>query len=86
MARRNRASVEKETVKRVDQTIKKIEKFLKKWDDSEAKPDQMLPEIGRLKEFRQALLKWKKDAGKSRSEADKERLIREFVLICNTYS
>ena len=86
MARRNKGSVEKETVKRVDQTLKQIEKFLKKWDSADEKPDQMLPQISRLKEFRQALLKWKKEAGKSRSEADKERLIREFVLICNTYS
>ena len=86
MARRTKASVEKETVKRVDSTLKQIEKFLEKWESSEARPDEMLAEISRLRQFRDALLQWKKDARKSRSEADREKLIREFVLICRTYS
>jgi len=86
MARRTKASVEKETVKRVDVTLRQIEKFLQKWESAKIRPGDMLPDIKRLVQFRDALQQWKKDAGKSKGEADKEKLIREFVLICRNYS
>lgn len=85
MARKAKVPIEK-TMKRVDLTLKKIGDFLKKWESVDAKPDQMVPEISRLKRFRDALAQWKRQAGSSKSEAEREKLIREFVLICETYS
>ncbi|MBD3210606.1 hypothetical protein GF318_04470 [Candidatus Micrarchaeota archaeon] len=83
------ASVEKETIERVNRTISSIEEFLAKWEASKIKPDVMLPQVERIREFREALEKWEKKAVKGQTKKnEKARLKRlhDFVTICRTYS
>lgn len=83
------ASVEDETIKRVDRTLTTIEDFLAKWDQSKTKPDDMLPQIVKIRQFHGALLSWQRSALKGRAKDDEQskvRRLRDFVLICHTYS
>ena len=82
-------SVEEETIKRVDRTLTTIETFLAKWDHSRIKPDDMLPQIVKIRQFHDALARWQTDAvkGKEKNSEDmKVKRLRDFVLICRTYS
>ena len=81
-------SVEDDTMKRVNHTLKTIESFLSKWDASKVKEDDMLPQIMKIRKFHDALSTWKNDAMKARGSDDEDtrmRRLRDFVLICQTY-
>jgi hypothetical protein len=87
--RADAASVEKETIRRVDRTIATIGKFLAKWDASDIKPKNMLPEIVRIRKFHDALLSWQRDAVRAQGREDEEsrlRRLHDFVVMCNSYS
>jgi hypothetical protein len=81
-------SVEDDTLKRVSRTLKTIESFLSRWDSSNAKADDLLPQIMKIRKFHDALATWQNDAMKSKGSDDEEtrmRRLRDFVLICQTY-
>lgn len=83
------ASVEEETIRRVDRTLSTIGDFIIKWDSSGLKPENMYPHVQKIKRFQDALTTWQKEAVKARSKADDEtrmKRLRDFVLICRTYS
>ena len=83
------SSVEEETIKRVDRTLTSIETFLAKWDHSRIKPDDMIPQIAKIRQFHDALSRWQTEAVKGKgknSEETKVKRLRDFVLICRTYS
>jgi hypothetical protein len=87
--KRNMTSVEETTISRVDRTISTIEEFLARWDASKIKPDDMFPQVVKIKRFKDALLAWQKEAVRARGKADDEsrmKRLRDFVLICRTYS
>jgi hypothetical protein len=82
-------SVEEQTIRRVNKTLTSIENFLARWDASRMKPDEMLPQIIKIRQFRQALERWQTEAVKSKGSSDEQsriRRLRDFVLICRTYS
>jgi len=82
-------SVEKETLKRVERTLTILEDFLAKWNNAGTAPDDMFPQIMKIKKFRDALANWKQDAMEAKSDESYEsrmRRLRDFVLICQTYS
>jgi hypothetical protein len=83
------ASVEEETIKRVNKTITTLEEFLVRWDASSLKPDDMFPQVIKIRHFHDSLLNWQKAAVKSHGrESEQSRLkrLRDFVLICRSYS
>lgn len=87
--RADAASVEKETIRRVDRTIATIGKFLAKWDDSDIKPRNMLPEIVKIRKFQDALMNWQRIAVRAQGGGDEEsrmRRLHDFVVICDSYS
>ncbi len=82
-------SVETETIKRVNKTITTLEEFLARWDASNIKPDDMFPQVIKIRQFHDALLSWQKTAIKAQGkETEQSRLkrLRDFVLICRSYS
>ncbi|MEW6748583.1 MAG: hypothetical protein AB1295_02670 [Candidatus Micrarchaeota archaeon] len=83
------SSVEEETLKRVDKTMKALEDFLSRWKASKIASGGVLPEVEKIKEFHRALSEWQRKAltGRGRG-SDEERMERleEFVLICRSYS
>ncbi len=82
-------SVEEETIRRVDRTLGTIGDFLARWSSSGLKPESMYPHVQRIKRFQQALTSWQREAVRARSRADDEarmKRLRDFVLICRTYS
>lgn len=85
---KNVDSVEEETMRRVQKTLITINEFLSMWNEAAA-PDDYIPQIAKIRKFRDALTKWKKEAietkGKENPDARFRRL-QEFVLICQTYS
>lgn len=82
--------IEEQTIERVNHTISTIDNFLSKWDATRSKPDSMFPEIVKIRKFYDALSAWQKDAlkskGRKESEDERIRRLRDFVLICRTYS
>jgi hypothetical protein len=81
------ASVEEETMKRTDKTIATIEAFLERWDTARMKPDDMFPQIAKIRQFHDALVEWQKEALKSKGKtAEGVKRLRNLVLICKTYS
>ncbi len=83
------ASVEAETIKRVNKTLSSIEEFLARWDASGVKPDDMFPQVVKIRQFHDALLGWQKTAVKAQGrETEESRLkrLRDFVLIIRSYS
>jgi len=83
------SSVEEATIERVNRTLTSIEGFLAKWDASSIKPDDMFPQIVKVRQFRDALHNWQREALKARggwNEQSSMRRLREFVLLCRTYS
>jgi hypothetical protein len=82
------SSVEEETIKRASRTISAIEAFLAKWDASKVKPDDMFPQIAKIRQFHDTLVSWQKEALKTKGRTDEEssvKRLRELVLICRTY-
>ncbi|HSB47405.1 MAG TPA: hypothetical protein VLD37_05300 [Candidatus Bilamarchaeum sp.] len=82
-------SVEEQTIKRVNRTLTTIDNFLAKWDASKIKPDPMLPQIIKIRQFKEALEKWQTEAVKAKGGGDEPtriRRLRDFVLICRMYS
>jgi hypothetical protein len=87
--RTDMSSVEDETIKRTGRTISAIENFLAKWDAAKIKPDDMFPQIVKIRQFHDALVSWQKDAVRFKAKADDEgrvKRLRDLVLICRTYS
>jgi hypothetical protein len=83
------SSVEEATIERVNRTLTSIEGFLAKWDSSNIKPDDLFPQVVKVRQFRDALHNWQREALKSRgawNEQSSMRRLREFVLLCRTYS
>jgi len=82
-------SVEDETMKRVGRTLNSLESFLAKWDAAPKKPDNVFPQVVKIRNFHGALESWQREAlrtkGKEDEKARMDRL-RDFVLICQTYS
>ena len=81
-------SVEKETMKRVEKTLETINEFLSRWDEASA-PDDLIPQIVKIRKFYDALSNWKKEAIRTKGIEDDDsrmRRLREFVLLCQTYS
>src|SRR5271157_1593791 len=82
-------SVEEATIARVSRAISTIEDFLARWDATRTRPDDMFPQVVKVKQFHGALLNWQKDALKSMGKDDDEarlRRLRDFVMLCRTYS
>ncbi len=82
--------MEDETFKRVRATLASIEGFLGKWNSSKEQPENMRGEVLRLQRYKKALKKWQRDAEKAKKKKETvggrmERL-REFIMICFTYS
>lgn len=81
-------SVEDETMKRVAKTLQTINDFLSRWDEASA-PDDLIPQIAKIRKFRDALSDWKEQAIRTRNREPEEarmRRLQEFVLICQSYS
>ena len=88
MTKKSINSVEEETMKRVAKTLSTINEFLNKWDEASA-PDDLIPQIVKIRKFRDALSSWKEQALKTKGKEPDETMMRrlqEFVLICQTYS
>ena len=87
--RTDTVSVENETIKRVNHTIATIERFLAKWNASDIKPRNMLPEIVKIRKFHYALSNWQSGAVRAQGRENEEsrlRRLQDFVAICNSYS
>jgi len=87
--RMDSASIEEQTIERVNRTMATLENFLSRWDASRDRPNGMFPEITRIRRFRDALGAWRRVALKAKRKDDDEnriRRLRDFVLICRTYS
>ena len=82
-------SIEKETIQRIGRTLATIEDFLAKWDESDLKPDKMLPQVAKIRQFHDALVVWQKNAILSQEKGNEEsrlKRLHDFVNICNSYS
>jgi hypothetical protein len=87
--RTDSASVEEETIKRVNRTITSIEDFLARWDSAKTKPDDMFPGVLKMRQFHDALMGWQREAVKAKGKKDEEgriKRLKDFVLICRMYS
>ena len=87
--RTDSASVEEETIRRVNRTITSIEDFLARWDAAKTKPDDMFPSVVKMRQFQDALTGWQREAVKAKSRKDEEgriKRLKDFVLICRMYS
>ncbi|MFH0737578.1 MAG: hypothetical protein V1827_03170 [Candidatus Micrarchaeota archaeon] len=83
------SSVEEETIRRVNHTLETIEDFLSRWETSKIKPDQMLPQISRIRRFHKELSAWQREAQRQKGrggEDERVKRLEEFVLICTSYS
>jgi hypothetical protein len=84
--RMDSASIEEQTLERVDRTMATIENFLSRLD---AGGSRMVPQIAKIRRFHEALGAWRRAALKTRKKGDDEdriRRLRDFVMICRTYS
>ncbi|MCI0504245.1 hypothetical protein L0Y65_06075 [Candidatus Micrarchaeota archaeon] len=87
--RTDSASVEDETIRRVNKTLTSIEDFLARWDAAKTKPDDMFPGVVKMRQFRDALSLWQREAVKAKGRKDEEsriKRLKDFVLICRMYS
>jgi len=87
--RTDSASVEEETIRRVNRTITSIEDFLARWDAAKAKPGDMFPAVVKMRQFHDALMGWQREAVKAKGKKDEEgriKRLKDFVLICRMYS
>jgi len=83
------ASIEEQTLERVDRTLATIDNFLSRWDSARNRPDAMFPEIVKIRRFKEALSAWQRLSLKAKKKDDEEnriRRLRDFVMICRTYS
>jgi len=83
------AALEDQTIMKVDRTLDTIGDFLSKWEAAREKPSGMIPEIVKVRRFHEALGAWKKDAVKAKGKGTEQarlRRLRDFVIICRTYS
>jgi hypothetical protein len=86
--RMDSASIEEQTLERVDRTMANIEDFLSRWE-AVRKPDALFPQVAKIRRFRDALGAWRRMALRGRGKKDDEarmHRLRDFVLICRTYS
>ena len=60
------ASIEDETIVRVEKTLSTINDFLSKWDASAIKPEAMAQQVVRIKRFYDALSSWQVETSKLR--------------------
>lgn len=87
--RMDSASIEAQTVERVNRTMENIEEFLSRWDASVKKPDSLFPQVARIRRFREALSGWRRialRAKKDRDDAGRAARLRDFVMICRAFS
>lgn len=85
--RMDSASIESQTIERVNRTMATIEDFLSRWDSAAKKPDGMLTQVARIKRFHEALSGWRRMALRAKGrEAGRVQRLRDFVLICRIYS
>ena len=85
--RMDSASIEEQTLERVNRTMATIENFLSRIDTSGN--GRVLPQIARIRKFHEALGAWQRSALRARKKGDDEariRRLRDFVMICRTYS
>ncbi len=81
------ASIEEQTMERVGRTMATIGKFLSRWDAAGRKPDAMVSQVARIKQFYDALGAWQRIALRAKGrEAGRVQRLRDFVLICRIYS
>jgi hypothetical protein len=74
------SSMEHEAAARAGLTISAIDDFLSAYDRARLKPSGILPQVMRLKGFRDALRGWREGEGGA------EARLRELALICESYS
>lgn len=85
--RMDSASIEEQTMERVDKTMATIGKFLSRWDAAGRKPDAMALQVTRIKRFYDALGSWQRMALRAKGrETGRVQRLRDFVLICRIYS
>ena len=87
--RADTASLEEDTIRRSARTLATLEGFLSRWDSSRVKPQGMAPEINKIKRFYEGLSRWQRSALKARDKDDDKarvRRLRDFVLLCRSYS
>ena len=87
--RTSTAAVEEQTIARVERTIRTLDEFLAKWDGAKVKPDELFPQVMKIRQFHEALTSWQRDALKAKKQTDEEgrmKRLRDFVLICRMYS
>jgi hypothetical protein len=88
--RTDSAALERQTLERVGRTMMSIGNFLARWDLASKKPGYILPEIGKIRRFYEALGAWQADAAEASrrksSEAERLRRLRRFVFICRAFS
>lgn len=83
------ASVEERALERVGRAMESIGGFLSRWDAAEKKPDSMVPEVLRIRQFYNLLKGWQEEAMEAKGSRDDKarvRRLREFVAICHMYS
>ena len=83
------AAMEEQTIERAGRTIRALEEFLGRWDSADSRPDGMFPQVMRIRQFCMMLKSWYNDALAGKGNGDEEsrmRRLRDFVLLCSTYS
>lgn len=83
--------IEDETLRKVGNTIRSIERFMKKWETSGEKPMLMEHEVMELRRYHRILGRWhdralKAHKNKNDTQENKIRRVREFIKISLTFS
>jgi hypothetical protein len=87
--RMDSASIEEQTVQRVNRTMATMEGFLSRWDASAKKPEAILPQVAKIRRFHEALSGWRRMSLRekgSKDETGRIRRLRDFVMICRAFS
>jgi hypothetical protein len=70
-------------LKKAERTIAAIEKYLERWDSAAKRPQNLLPQVARLRQFHDVLVRWREETlRKKSSEAERAR---ELMIIFDTY-
>jgi predicted MarR family transcription regulator len=85
--RMDSASIEEQTIERVNRTMSTLGNFLSRWDAAGRKPEVLSPQVARIKRFYDALGGWQKTALRAKGkDTGRVQRLRDFVLICRMYS
>ncbi len=82
-------SVENAAIERAGKAISNISGFLERWNNARQKPEGMLPQVMRMRVFRDALLAWQKEAARQKGRGNdgaREQRLRQFVVLCESFS